>query len=156
MPCHPYRLNTLSTLNIIINSHLCWWTNAPQPWSKLVPLSVTLTNIHRRYHVCLNGYWAPSRKDNCIYHEAIIVAAGNLPMAYIDGLVQERRNSSALAMELRLSCTNTSILSTASVERMLINFSRAQGIDITRISHTNIPQLKPGKNYACVLGSITT
>ena len=27
-----------------------------------------------------------------------------------DGLVQERRNSSALAMELRLSCTNPSIL----------------------------------------------
>ena len=26
--------------------------------------------------------------------------------AYIDGLVQERRNSSALAMELRLSHTN--------------------------------------------------
>ena len=25
---------------------------------------------------------------------------------YIDGLVQERRNSSALAMELHLSCTN--------------------------------------------------
>ena len=30
---------------------------------------------------------------------------------YIDGLVRERRNSSALAMELRLSCTNPSILS---------------------------------------------
>ena len=30
---------------------------------------------------------------------------------YIDGLVQERRNSSALAMELRLTCTNPSILS---------------------------------------------
>ena len=29
--------------------------------------------------------------------------------AYIDGLVQERRNSSALAMELRLSCTNSLI-----------------------------------------------
>ena len=28
---------------------------------------------------------------------------------YIDGLVQERRNSSALAMELRLSSTNPSI-----------------------------------------------
>ena len=28
---------------------------------------------------------------------------------YIDGLVQERRNSSVLAMELRLSCTNPSI-----------------------------------------------
>ena len=31
--------------------------------------------------------------------------------AYIDGLVQERRNSSALAMELRLPCTNPSIYS---------------------------------------------
>ena len=29
--------------------------------------------------------------------------------SYIDGSVQERRNSSALAMELRLSCTNPSI-----------------------------------------------
>ena len=28
---------------------------------------------------------------------------------HIDGLVQERRNSSALAMELRLSCTDSSI-----------------------------------------------
>ena len=27
-------------------------------------------------------------------------------MNYIDGLVQERLNSSALAMELHLSCTN--------------------------------------------------
>ena len=30
---------------------------------------------------------------------------------YIDGLVQERRNSIAIAVELRLSCTNTSIFS---------------------------------------------
>ena len=30
-------------------------------------------------------------------------------IVYLDGLVQERRNSSALAMELRLSCTNPSI-----------------------------------------------
>ena len=31
---------------------------------------------------------------------------------YFDGLMQERRNSSALVMELRLSCTNPSTLST--------------------------------------------
>ena len=31
------------------------------------------------------------------------------PINYMDGLVQERRNSSALAMELRLSCINPSI-----------------------------------------------
>ena len=30
-------------------------------------------------------------------------------ISYIDGLVQEGCNSSALAMELRLSCTNPSI-----------------------------------------------
>ena len=30
-------------------------------------------------------------------------------MTYTDGLVQEKRNSGALAMELRLSCTNPSI-----------------------------------------------
>ena len=35
----------------------------------------------------------------------VIVSAADLPQR-IDGLVQERRNSSALAMELRLSCTN--------------------------------------------------
>ena len=33
------------------------------------------------------------------------------PWLSIDGLVQERRNSSALAMELRLSCTNPSVWS---------------------------------------------
>ena len=31
------------------------------------------------------------------------------PSGQIDELVQERRNSSALAMELRFSCTNPSI-----------------------------------------------
>ena len=30
-------------------------------------------------------------------------------MDHIDGLVQERRNSNALAMELRISCDNPSI-----------------------------------------------
>ena len=32
-----------------------------------------------------------------------------LSMPYIDGLVQERRNFTALALELRLSCTKPSI-----------------------------------------------
>ena len=32
-------------------------------------------------------------------------------MDYFDGLVQERRNSTALTKELRLPCTNPSILS---------------------------------------------
>ena len=42
-----------------------------------------------------------NRKQLFIMHNSMI--------RYIDGLVQERRNSSALAMELRLSCANPSI-----------------------------------------------
>ena len=34
-----------------------------------------------------------------------------LQVLHIDGLLQERRTSTALAMELRLSCTNPSICS---------------------------------------------
>ena len=41
---------------------------------------------------------------------------GNL---HIDGLVQERRNSSALAMELRLSCNNPSMLPELSEHKQL-------------------------------------
>ena len=37
------------------------------------------------------------------------VLLGNKPLPYIDELVQERRNSIANALELRLSCTNPSI-----------------------------------------------
>ena len=47
--------------------------------------------------------------DPYMSHEICIMG---LPItdlsAYIDRLVQERRNSSALAMKLRLSCTNRS------------------------------------------------
>ena len=48
-------------------------------------------------HVSKRGSWSMFYLSNC-------VAIFN-----IDGLVQERRNSRALAMELRLSCTNPSI-----------------------------------------------
>ena len=36
----------------------------------------------------------------------MVLSNGRRYNTYIDGLVQEKRNSSALAMELRLSCTN--------------------------------------------------
>ena len=39
---------------------------------------------------------------------------------HIDGLVQERRNSSALAMELRLSGTNPSILQYGAIIKLSI------------------------------------
>ena len=39
---------------------------------------------------------------------------------YVDGLLQERRNSSALAMELRLSCTNQSMWCIIKLCRLLL------------------------------------
>ena len=42
---------------------------------------------------------------------------------HIDGLVQERRHSSALAMELRLSCTNSSIYHPYGIYRVFVSSS---------------------------------
>ena len=39
----------------------------------------------------------------------IVFYVNSIPGNYIDGLVQKRHNSSALAMELRFFCTNPSI-----------------------------------------------
>ena len=41
---------------------------------------------------------------------------------YVDVLVQERHNSSALAMELRLSCTNQSMYSQKIHHKKAYNF----------------------------------
>ena len=51
----------------------------------------------------------------------------------IDGLVQERRNSSALAMELRLSCTNPSVWSAFALPCWLIS-EDIQGMPQTGMS----------------------
>ena len=47
--------------------------------------------------------------DIVSYHDGGNGHSGNIPTLHIDGLVQERRHSSALALEWRLSCTNPSI-----------------------------------------------
>ena len=48
-------------------------------------------------------------------------------MDYIDGLEQERRNSSALAMELRRSCTNPSTWTSLSPIRDRFLLTHSQG-----------------------------
>ena len=51
-------------------------------------------------------------RDHCLSElkvDGLVLKETELHYQYIDGLVQERHNSSALAMELRLSCTNPSI-----------------------------------------------
>ena len=58
-------------------------------------------------HVASQGYFQPPGGDEG-YPQDHPESRGHSPQQQvdIDGLVQERRNSSALAMELRLSCTN--------------------------------------------------
>ena len=77
-----------------ISGHLAWWWPGSK-WSQ----AITRQNI----------FWSDKEKllssaeanyNNPKYNM--------LDMKHIDGLVQERRNSSALALELRLSCMNPS------------------------------------------------
>ena len=67
--------------------------------SQIYPWIYTLLYVSLYPHVTTLGslYWIhpDDWQDGC-------------RSSHIDGLVQERRNSSALAMELRLSCTNPS------------------------------------------------
>ena len=64
----------------------------------------------------------PSYNGNTLYFEGKSPCY-NRTALYIDGLVQERRYSSALAMELRLSCTNPLERCTSSVLAMELHLS---------------------------------
>ena len=81
----------------MVTSMLCWrWLNRMQ--SSSVPRRLA-EGVWKREGM---SSWAASRLVGS-YMQSRIVSW------HIDGLVQERRNPSALAMELRLSCTNPSI-----------------------------------------------
>ena len=68
------------------------------------PLSHSLTHLSLTLTLILTHCQTHSRYTHSLVH--------------IDGLVQERRNSSASAMELYLSCTNPSICLTTTVPHM--------------------------------------
>ena len=60
------------------------------------------------------GYWDKSHVQAVIMSHLIVrsLKSSECDNTYVDGLVQERRNSSVLAMELHLSCINPSMLDT--------------------------------------------
>ena len=90
----------------LIFSLICAWTN---DWANNRN-GGDLRRYRARYDVTvMQAYWCMW----CVHNKAMYVQA-NRPLHwfwihYFDWLVQERRNSSALAMDLRLSCTNPSI-----------------------------------------------
>ena len=55
---------------------------------------------------------------------------------YIDGLMQERRNSIAYALELRLSCTNPSICGTNTTHEVMMCRTPFQFQSVKGASHT--------------------
>ena len=69
------------------------------------------------WHCCFPEIWAACARPGMLlgdkwpweWNWPAFVSWKVFWVCYIDGLVQERRNSSALAMEWRLSCTNPSI-----------------------------------------------
>ena len=70
---------------------------------------VECNNLHRDYEhaihgICYLGLWVDLVLIQ--YKDCLTSKKHSYYKDEIDGLVQERRNSSALAMELRLPCTN--------------------------------------------------
>ena len=66
--------------------------------------SLKLWDVTKEINTIIARPWEPK--------QSVTLVHTSFPLCihvYINGLVQERRNSSALAMELRLSCTNPSI-----------------------------------------------
>ena len=72
-----------------------------------------ITNNSLKTEVCIIHLIRSFRKNN------------NFFQLHIDGSVQERRNASASAMELRLSCTNPSIYSLETFKSHHINHTSA-------------------------------
>ena len=75
--------------------------------SFIISHSVSLPSIPLPHPTGTASGWYPmgSRKPSP-HHCLSVERSYRLARCHIDGLVQERRNSSALTMELRLSCTN--------------------------------------------------
>ena len=62
----------------------------------------------QRFWITCSSFMMSISRFHSVFCQAVCPVFANINI-YINGLVQERRNSSALAMELRLSCTNPSI-----------------------------------------------
>ena len=94
------RLHKLSKYNLNMISHKL------TKWSRFIHNSCRLHEI--TFRICDIGYVHQYHGS----HRHRLAATYRKPLwqHHNDGLVQERRNSSALSMELRLSCTNPSIL----------------------------------------------
>ena len=89
---------------------ICLWETWIWPVSQVIRgiydwSYIFLALTHRYHHIYPWGLSVPGLTLSWFYSQHY---HGVMVIKQIDGLVQERRNSSALAMELRLSCINPS------------------------------------------------
>ena len=88
---------------------------SPITWPDGDPVADAYTYVTKPWVYCYqphNGARCYGNRENITCHIDIAAYLTSYltvnKLQYIDGSVQERRNSIALAMELRLSCTNPS------------------------------------------------
>ena len=79
-------------------------------------------------------------------HRILDILVSRIQKYYIDGLVQERRNSSVLAMELRLSCINPSVydMSFSTLPKARINLGWGLANENLSLAES-IPSMIPAK-----------
>ena len=78
---------------------------ADDSFSRIFLTEIVCISIKNIIEICASTIWLSKEQatNHCLNHW------WPSSLTHIDGLVQERRNSSTLAMVLRLSCTNPSI-----------------------------------------------
>ena len=85
----------------------CKWMNKSNKLSLLIP--EYFHKFAMLFHIFFQRYFSKIIYQIASFMPKIGIHGQLYIILYIDGLMQERHNSSALAMELRLSCTNPSI-----------------------------------------------
>ena len=125
--CHPYKNFTM----IISTSNIDWY-HSEENWERMFD---TVSQDSSQHKISIDE----------IKYDIKSVPYGieiHYSMHHIDGLMQERRNSIANALELRLSCNNPSILSELFImvcAELLWRNVRIQNVKFTSLLHYEIP-----------------
>ena len=93
----------MSTLDKNPQKQKCWKSFQTNLCNNVLKIMMGFHNILMKNYKGIHGRKKQTNQEQWKHNNSYLVEVN------IDGLVQERHNSSALAMELRLSCINPSI-----------------------------------------------
>ena len=118
--CHVALLSLMTLEVVILQCHRWWQPPVPSMITKLPTWQLLVFNDYILKPTVTTptvshpwNYFVKINRNGDLYHKTAIhkYVYCEFKVLYIGGLVQERCNFSALAMELHLSCTNPSIYS---------------------------------------------